>query len=92
MEIPKLVTILVPTYNEKDVLNMLYERLLNTINSNSKYNFEILFINDGSKDNTLDIIRNLREKDKRVCYVNLSRNYGKETAMMAGFDIVKGIV
>ncbi len=90
MEIPKLVTILVPTYNEKDVLNMLYERLLNTINSNSKYNFEILFINDGSKDNTLDIIRNLREKDKRVCYVNLSRNYGKETAMMAGFDYCKG--
>ena len=60
------------------------------MDSNAKYNFEILFINDGSKDNTLDIIKNLREKDKRVCYVNLSRNYGKETAMMAGFDYCKG--
>ena len=90
MEDKKLVTILVPAYNEKDVLNMLYERLANIMDSNAKYNFEILFINDGSKDNTLDIIKNLREKDKRVCYVNLSRNYGKETAMMAGFDYCKG--
>ena len=90
MENKKLVTILVPAYNEKDVLNMLYERLANIMDSNVKYNFEILFINDGSKDNTLDIIKNLREKDKRVCYVNLSRNYGKETAMMAGFDYCKG--
>ena len=90
MEDKKLVTILVPAYNEKDVLNMLYERLANIMDSNAKYNFEILFINDGSKDNTLDINKNLREKDKRVCYVNLSRNYGKETAMMAGFDYCKG--
>lgn len=86
----KLVTILVPAYNEQDVLNMLYERLVNIMNSNFKYDFELLFINDGSKDKTLDIIRNLREKDKRICYVNLSRNYGKETAMMAGFDYCKG--
>ena len=90
MENKKLVTILVPAYNEQDVLNMLYERLVNIMNSNFKYDFEILFINDGSKDKTLDIIRNLREKDKRICYVNLSRNYGKETAMMAGFDYCKG--
>lgn len=90
METKKLVTILVPAYNEKDVLDMLYERLLKIMNDNSSYNFEILFINDGSKDNTLEIIRKLRDKDKRVCYVNLSRNYGKETAMMAGFDYCKG--
>lgn len=90
MENKKLVTILVPAYNEQDVLNMLYERLVNIMNSNFKYDFELLFINDGSKDKTLDIIRNLREKDKRICYVNLSRNYGKETAMMAGFDYCKG--
>lgn len=90
METKKLVTILVPAYNEKDVLDMLYERLLKIMNDNSSYNFEILFVNDGSKDNTLEIIRKLRDKDKRVCYVNLSRNYGKETAMMAGFDYCKG--
>lgn len=90
METKKLVTILVPAYNEKDVLDMLYDRLLKIMNDNSSYNFEILFVNDGSKDNTLEIIKKLRDKDKRVCYVNLSRNYGKETAMIAGFDYCKG--
>lgn len=90
METKKLVTILVPAYNEKDVLDMLYERLLKIMDDNSSYNFEILFVNDGSKDNTLDIIKKLRDKDKRICYVNLSRNYGKETAMIAGFDYCKG--
>lgn len=86
----KLVSILVPAYNEEEVLNMLYERLKKIINSNNKYNFEILFINDGSKDNTLKIIKELRSKDSSVCYLNLSRNFGKETAMIAGLDYVKG--
>ena len=48
------------------------------------------FVNDGSKDNTLNIIMDLRKNDSRVCYVNLSRNYGKETAMLAGLDYSKG--
>ena len=86
----KLVTILVPAYNEEEVLNLLYDRLKAIMDTNIKYNFEILFVNDGSKDNTLNIIEELRQKDKRICYVNLSRNYGKETAMMAGFDYSKG--
>ncbi len=90
MDTKKLVTIMVPAYNEKDVLHMLYERLQKIMDENNAYDFEILFINDGSKDNTLDIIKELRSKDKRVCFVNLSRNYGKETAMMAGFDYCKG--
>lgn len=90
MDEKKLVTILVPAYNEKDVLNMLYERLQKIMNENSKYDFEILFVNDGSKDNTLEIIKELRNKDKRVCFVNLSRNFGKETAMIAGLDYCKG--
>lgn len=86
----KLVSILVPAYNEEEVLNMLYERLKKIIDSNTKYNFEILFINDGSKDNTLKIIKELRNKDSNVCYLNLSRNFGKEIAMIAGLDYVKG--
>ena len=90
MENKKLITILVPAYNEEDVLHMLYDRLLNLMNSVTNYDFEILFINDGSKDNTLNIIKELRSVDKRVCYLNLSRNYGKETAMMAGLDYSKG--
>ncbi len=90
METKKLITILIPAYNEQEVLLMLYERLKNLMNSITNYNFEILFINDGSKDNTLSIIEDLRKKDERICYLNLSRNYGKETAMIAGLDYSKG--
>ena len=54
------------------------------------YSFEFLFINDGSIDDTLSIIKTLRTQDERVCYVDLSRNFGKENAMLAGFDFAKG--
>lgn len=90
MDNQKKITILVPAYNEQEVLPMLYDRLKAIMDDLSNYDFEILFVNDGSKDNTLKIIRELREKDNRVCYVNLSRNYGKETAMIAGLDYMKG--
>ncbi len=86
----KLVTILIPAYNESEALPHLYERLNTLMNEQSSYNFEILFVNDGSKDNTLDLIKEMRAKDSRINYVNLSRNYGKEIAMAAGFDYVKG--
>ena len=86
----KLVTILVPVYNEEEVLHMLYERLKQLMDNNEKYDFEILFVNDGSKDKSLQIMQELREKDKRVCYLNLSRNFGKEIGMIAGLDYAKG--
>lgn len=90
MENKKLITILIPSYNEQDVLNMLYERVSKLMNSLSNYNFEMLFINDGSTDKTLDIIKSLRQQDNRICYLNLSRNFGKEIAMIAGLDYAKG--
>jgi len=86
----KKISIIVPAYNEEESLPFLYERLTNLIDSIKKYKFEVLFINDGSKDKTLDIIKEIREKDDRYCYVNLSRNFGKEIAMMAGLDYAKG--
>ncbi len=86
----KLVTILVPAYNEQDVLHLLYDRLEKLMNENTNYDFEVLLVNDGSKDKTFEIMQELREKDKRFCYLNLSRNYGKETAMIAGLDYCKG--
>ena len=86
----KLVTVLVPAYNEQEVIGLLYDRLKSLMEEQSKYNFEILFVNDGSKDNTLKVIQDLRKNDSRICYVNLSRNFGKETAMMAGLDYSKG--
>ena len=86
----KKVSILIPAYNEEEVLYTLYDRLENVINKLNNYEFEVLLINDGSKDNTLNILRELRKRDKRMCYINLSRTYGKETAMIAGLDYVTG--
>ncbi|MBZ4224641.1 glycosyl hydrolase [Bacillus wiedmannii] len=82
----KTITILVPAYNEEEVLDQLYSRLTGVFQGIPNYNFEILFVNDGSKDRTLDIIKEFRANDKRISYVDLSRNFGKETAMIAGLD------
>lgn len=84
------VSILIPTYNEEEVLKPLYERLINLAKQASDYNFEFLFVNDGSKDRTLSIIQEYGHQDERVAYVNLSRNFGKEIAMIAGLDHVTG--
>ena len=86
----KLVSILIPAYNEEEVLDMLYDRLDKLAKDNDSYSFEFVFVNDGSRDGTLDILRAYAERDDRVAYINLSRNFGKEIAMIAGFDHVKG--
>lgn len=86
----KKVTIMIPAYNEEEVLDTLYERLSTVLSSIYNYDFEMLFINDGSKDNTLPIIKRLREKDQRISIIDLSRNFGKEIAMIAGFDFASG--
>ena len=86
----KKITLLIPAYNEEDVLKMLYDRLRKIMDDVSNYEFEILFVNDGSKDSTLAIIKSLREMDNRISYVNLSRNFGKEIAMIAGLDYAQG--
>lgn len=86
----KRITILVPAYNEEEVLDKLYSRLNDVLGSMVNYDFEILFVNDGSKDKTLNIIKRLRSTDKRVSYVDLSRNFGKEVAMIAGLDYASG--
>jgi glycosyltransferase involved in cell wall biosynthesis len=86
----KKISILIPAYNEEEVLEPLYQRLGKLANDNKAYEFEFLFINDGSRDKTMDIIQEYAEKDDRVAYVNLSRNFGKEIAMIAGLDHVTG--
>lgn len=86
----KKISILIPAYNEQDVLHILYERLHKLMESNSHYEWEILFVNDGSTDATIGILHQLYLKDQRIQYIDLSRNYGKEVAMMAGFDYVTG--
>lgn len=86
----KKITILVPAYNEEAVLNKLFVRLSDIANKEKRYNFEFLFVNDGSKDSTLSIIKDYASKDSRVSYVNLSRNFGKEIGMIAGLDHALG--
>lgn len=86
----KKVSILVPCYNEEASLPLLYPELKKLMDSQINYEWEVLFVNDGSRDNTLAIIKELRNQDKRICYVDLSRNFGKENAMLAGFDYATG--
>ena len=86
----KKVSILIPCFNEEQSLPLLYPELKKLMDSKTMYDWEVLFINDGSKDNTLNIIKALRSADCRISYVNLSRNFGKENAMLAGFDYVTG--
>lgn len=86
----KKISILIPAYNEQEVLRHLYERLNKLAGENTNYNFEFLFINDGSRDNTLEMIKTYAKDDERIAYVNLSRNFGKEIAMIAGLDHVTG--
>lgn len=86
----KKITILIPAYNEQEVLRHLYERLNKLAGETPNYNFEFLFVNDGSRDKTLEMIKAYATTDDRIAYVNLSRNFGKETAMIAGLDHVTG--
>ena len=86
----KLVSLLVPCYNEEASLPKLYEEIYKLMEAESGYDWEVLFVNDGSKDNTIGVIKELYQNDCRIAYVDLSRNFGKENAMLAGFDYVKG--
>lgn len=89
----KKISILIPAYNEEKNL----ENLISTLNSQiaevsalAAYEWEYLFVNDGSRDNTLKMLEELHKTEPRVNYVNLSRNFGKENAMKAGMDYVSG--
>lgn len=86
----KKISIIIPAYNEQESLPILYERLTKLMENLNNYNFEVLFVNDGSKDKTIEIIKELREKDERICYVDFARNFGKEIAMIAGLDYATG--
>lgn len=86
----KTVTLLIPCYNEEESVPFMRDALLQLMNDNTRYQWEVLFINDGSRDRTLSLLEHLHQQDKRFCYVSLSRNFGKEAAMLAGFDHARG--
>lgn len=90
----KLVSIVVPCYNEQEVLPLFYDEIIKVTNGMKsdfpELEFEFLFVNDGSKDRTLEIFRELADKDRRVRYISFSRNFGKESGMYAGLKNSKG--
>lgn len=85
----KTVSILIPCYNEEQNIVPIYNAL-GSICDNNNYYWEILFVNDGSNDDTLKIIKQISDKDEKVKYISLSRNFGKENALLAGLDHTTG--
>ena len=85
----KTLSIIVPCYNEEPSLPLFYEEASRVLTSLDR-GYELIFVNDGSKDNTLGILKGLAEKDEHVTYLSFSRNFGKEAAMYAGFCHAKG--
>ena len=86
----ELISIIVPCYNEQESLPIFYKEIDKISKEMKNVDFEFMFINDGSKDKTLEILRDLSKKDKRVRYISFSRNFGKEAGMFAGIENVTG--
>ena len=86
----ELISIVVPCYNEEESIPIFYKEIDKRSKEKNEVNFEFLFINDGSKDKTIDILRDYSKKDKRVRYISFSRNFGKEAGMYAGLSNALG--
>lgn len=85
----EVISIIIPCYNEEDSIQLIYNEL-KKVSNNMKYGFEFIFVNDGSIDNSLSVLKKLSAKDKQVKYIHFSRNFGKEAAMYAGLSNSKG--
>lgn len=87
----KLCSCIVPCFNEEEVIPLYYEEMQKVRKQEEgEIDFEIIFIDDGSKDKTLEVIKKLSEQDECIHYVSFSRNFGKEAAMYAGFEHANG--
>ena len=85
------ISVIVPCFNEEKALPLFYEELDKNIKTfPNNVEFEILFVNDGSKDNTLDVIKKLEKKDNKIKHISFSRNFGKESAIYAGLENASG--
>lgn len=89
MKEKKKLSLIVPCFNEQDALPFFYKEA-KAILKQMCYDYIFIFIDDGSKDNTLQIIKDLAKKDPHVCYLSFSRNFGKEAAIYAGFCNMDG--
>ncbi|MFU0827477.1 MAG: Bactoprenol glucosyl transferase-like protein from prophage CPS-53 [Lachnoclostridium sp.] len=80
------ISVVVPCFNEEKVLRLFYAELKHVMDKMKTTDFEIIFIDDGSKDKTLQIVKKLKEKDERIRYISFSKNFGKEAAIFAGLE------
>ncbi len=85
-----IISIIIPIYNEASVVQLFFSKLLKVIKKLNLYKFEIIVINDGSNDKSLNYLLNFKKKYKELIIVDLSRNFGKESALTAGIDLAKG--
>jgi dolichol-phosphate mannosyltransferase len=86
----KTISIVVPVYNEELVLPLFYERMIPVLNGLTNYQCKVIFIDDGSRDKSWKIIRNISEADPRFSGVRLSRNFGHQAALSCGYDLAQG--
>lgn len=86
----KKISIVIPMYYEEKVVKECYKRLTNVLNSLENYEYEIIFINDGSKDKTLELLKEIAQKDKNVKIISFSRNFGHQAAVTAGLKETTG--
>ncbi len=86
----ELISLIVPCYNEEEVLPYFYQAFCEMANNLKEYDLEVIFVNDGSKDRTIEIVKEFAVKDSRVKYISFSRNFGKEAAIYAGFEHASG--
>ena len=84
------ISLIVPCYNEEEVLPLFYQEVTHVADLMEEYEFEFLFVDDGSRDGTMKVVKDIAGQDKRVKYVSFSRNFGKEAAMYAGFTHASG--
>lgn len=86
----KKIGVIIPCYNEEESLPLYYNEMKKVMEQMTNLDFELLFINDGSKDKTLAILKSLAKEDKRIRYISFSRNFGKEAAILAGLENISG--
>lgn len=86
----ELISLIVPCYNEEQALPSFWKETRAVVDAMTDVDVEFIFVNDGSRDGTLEILRQLAREDKRVKYLSFSRNFGKEAAMYAGFTHARG--
>ena len=87
---PANISIVISLYNEQNNLAELFSQITNSLSKHTVLNYELIFVNDGSSDNSFQVIKSMVEQDRRVKLLNLARNFGHEIAMSAGLDYTTG--